>query len=80
MLLPLNPGIRKRRGAKERPSSSTGFIVTLAYTCRAFLEPALNTIWSTQNEFDNLFKTLPADAWYIDGSSFVSRYLRHFTL
>lgn len=41
------------------PSSTAA----LARTCRTFLEPALDKLWSLQYNLVNLVKCMPDDAW-----------------
>ncbi|KAJ7753609.1 hypothetical protein DFH07DRAFT_823853 [Mycena maculata] len=36
---------------------------TLARTCKAFQDPALNLLWSEQHTLDNLLRTLPPHLW-----------------
>ena len=38
-------------------------VLSLALTCKAFLEPALDRLWRRQTTLFNLIKTLPDDSW-----------------
>ncbi|KAL0950623.1 hypothetical protein HGRIS_007415 [Hohenbuehelia grisea] len=39
--------------------------ISLATTCRAFMDPALNKIWHTLPEFDILLSLFPEDSWVL---------------
>lgn len=36
---------------------------SLALTCKAFLDPALDRVWRTQWGIENLIRVLPKDVW-----------------
>lgn len=39
------------------------FLATLAHTCRAFKESALNSLWYELSGISPLFRCLPQEAW-----------------
>jgi len=50
--------------------------VNLARTCRYLEEPALSTLWETQDGLDTLLKVLPDDTWIYEHPMFGLRVVR----
>ena len=48
-----------------------GDVLSLALTCHAFREPALDQLWRRQLTIFNLIKTLPEDAWFVYDGHYV---------
>ncbi|KAJ7647953.1 hypothetical protein FB45DRAFT_823087 [Roridomyces roridus] len=46
-------------------AGNEGTLASLAVTCRAFREPALDTLWRIQLGIDNIIKCLPSHLWEI---------------
>ena len=47
-------------------------VVALACCCKGFEDPALDTLWESQDQLFPLLKTLPTDAWKTEAGHFVS--------
>ncbi|KZT73900.1 hypothetical protein DAEQUDRAFT_808067 [Daedalea quercina L-15889] len=56
----------------DGPSPSAGSLASLACTCRSFLEPALDVLWSNLANIGPLIKLLPEDVWSCEDQGTVS--------
>lgn len=45
--------------------------LAFALTCRAFLEPAIDLLWVSQDGLYNLIRCLPQDLWMVNANHFV---------
>ena len=44
-------------------SEAKATVVALACSCKSFEDPALDTLWETQERLPPLFESLPRDVW-----------------
>lgn len=49
----------------DQAGHNTRMLLALALACRAFSEPALDTLWSTQVGLGYLVECLPSDLWTV---------------
>ncbi|KAH7923832.1 hypothetical protein BV22DRAFT_1014578 [Leucogyrophana mollusca] len=50
----------------DNVEGTSASLLSFALTCRAFLEPALDLLWSSQSSLgDLIMRTVPQDAWYV---------------
>ncbi|KAJ7060471.1 hypothetical protein C8F01DRAFT_1142726 [Mycena amicta] len=63
--------------SKSYLKSNTATLACLARTCRIFMDPALDVLWSRQTTLNNILKCLPSECWE---ESIVENYSRRKTI